>query len=192
MARRKKVVSGVLLAAIAIGVFIAAFALAYYTLQSPDLQEKVATFGYPGAFLVAFASGFNVLVPVPIASVIPIFTAAGLYLPYLIVIFAFGTVLADMLGYLIGYYSRDLVLAQYPKLYLRLHNIYEHHHRLLIPTIFLFAAFFPLPNEALVIPLAQLGVRWQTMALPLFFGNLLNQTIYAYGFHNLFVWLTLG
>ena len=187
MARRKKqVLSGIGLLLILTAVASAAFIVAEYTLTHPGLQTQVASFGYLGITLFAMIAGLNVIVPIPAATFTPVFTAAGLTLPLIVLSLTIGTLLADFIGYAFGKLSRETVTAKYPALVARLEHIYEHKRHWLIPVVFLYASFVPIPNEALVIPLAFLGVRWRILILPLFVGNLINQTIYAYGFQNVF------
>ncbi len=187
MARRKtQVLSGIVLLIILTGVATIAFLIAAEILQNPAMQALVVSFGYVGITAFATIAGLNVIVPIPAATFTPVFTAGGLALPGIILALTLGTLLADFIGFAFGKLSRATVVAKYPGLVRRLENLYETKQHWLIPVVFLYAAFMPIPNEALVIPLAFLGVRWYRLVLPLFLGNLINQTIYAYGFQNVF------
>jgi membrane protein YqaA with SNARE-associated domain len=187
MARRKKQVFSVL-ALMAVLVVVAGGALffAEYLLRHPDLQAQVASLGYVGVVVIATIAGLNVLLPIPAVAFTPIFTAAGLSLAGIILALTIGTLLADFIGYVFGRISRDTLIHKYPKFIIQLEHIHKHHRKWLIPIVFLYAAFIPVPNEALIIPLALLGVTWRTMMFPLFLGNLVNQAIYAYGMHTAF------
>lgn len=187
MARRKKqVFSGIALLIILTGVATLALLAAEAILHNPNLQSGVLSFGYLGIVAVAMIAGLNVIVPIPAATLTPIFTAGGLTLPGIILALTIGTLLADFIGFAFGKLSRATVTAKYPTLVYRLETIYRQKRSWLIPVVFLYAAFVPIPNEALVIPLAFLGVRWYVLVLPLFIGNLINQALYAYGFQNVF------
>lgn len=184
--RKKQVLSGLFLLTILLVVAFGALFFAEYLLRTPDLQAQVASLGYFGVVVIATIAGLNVILPIPAVAFTPIFTAAGLNLIGIIFALTIGTLLADFIGYVFGRISRDTLAHKYPKFITRLEHIHKHHRKWLIPIIFLYAAFMPIPNEALIIPLALLGVSWRTMMFPLFLGNLINQAIYAYGMHTAF------
>ncbi len=186
--RRKQLASGIVLLLILTAVATAALLLAEYTLSNPAFQQFIASFGYIGITVFATIAGLNVLVPIPAATFTPVFTAAGLILPGIILALTLGTLLADFIGYVFGRVSRATVEAKYPSLITKLEHIHATRRAWILPVAFLYAAFVPIPNEALVIPLALLGVSWRSLFLPLLLGNLINQAIYAYGFQNIF-WL---
>ncbi len=187
MARRKKqVLSGIVLLLILTAVASGALFFAEYLLTHPDLQTQIASFGYLGVMVIATIAGLNVILPIPAVAFTPIFTAAGLGLGGIIFALTLGTLAADFIGYVFGRLSRNTLTNKYPKLIARLEHIHAHHRKWLVPIIFLYAAFMPVPNEAIVIPLALLGVPWRTMMLPLFLGNLVNQSIYAFGMYSAF------
>lgn len=187
MARRKKqVISGIVLLLILTGVATLALLAAEAIINNPALQALVLSFGYLGIVGVAMVAGLNVIVPIPAATLTPIFTAGGLALPGIILALTIGTLLADFIGFAFGKLSRATVETKYPTLVRRLEALYETRRTWLIPVVFLYAAFVPIPNEALIIPLAFLGVRWYRLVIPLFIGNLINQALYAYGFQNVF------
>ncbi len=187
MARRKKeVLSGIVLLLILTAVASGAFFIAEYTLTHESFQNQIASFGYLGITFLAMVAGLNVIVPIPAATFTPVFTAAGLALPLIVLSLTIGTLLADFIGYAFGKLSRETVATKYPGLVAKLEHLYEHRRTWLLPVVFLYASFVPIPNEALVIPLAFLGIRWRLLVIPLFLGNLINQAIYAYGFQNLY------
>ncbi|MFM2423864.1 MAG: hypothetical protein RLZZ70_251 [Candidatus Parcubacteria bacterium] len=184
--RRTQILSGVVLLLILTTVALTAFFLAEYTLNNPAMQAWIVSFGYIGITLFATVTGLNVIVPIPAVAFTPVFTAAGLMLPGIIIALTLGTLLADFIGYIFGRVSRTTIAAKYPKLLARLEHLHANHRHWIVPVTFLYAAFAPIPNEALVIPLALLGVSWRSLLLPLLFGNLINQAIYAYSFQNIF------
>jgi membrane protein YqaA with SNARE-associated domain len=167
----------------------AALFLAQFIENSASAQVVISELGYGGVILIAIIAGINVIVPVPAVTLTPIFTSAGLLLPWIILSLTIGTLIADFLGYLFGQWSREHIFKHYPRSIAYIKKVYIHHPHLIIPLVFLFSAFMPLPNEVLVIPLTLLSVRWRLMILPLFFGNLINQTIYAYGIDSIYGWL---
>jgi hypothetical protein len=178
---------------IAIGVGIASVAvvalfLAQWIVTSPLAQATITSLGYGGVVLVAIIGGLNFIVPIPAVTLTPLFTASGLLLPYIILSLTIGTIIADYVGYLFGNLSRPVLYAQYPKVVTWLEAKITNKPRLLLPITFLYAAFVPLPNEVLVIPLAVMGIQFKRMFLPLLFGNLLNQAFYATSIQAVFSW----
>ncbi len=187
--RRKQVLSGIVLLLILTGVASIALFMAEAVLRNPELQRSIVSFGYVGVTLFATIAGLNVIVPIPAATFTPVFTAGGLTLSGIILALTIGTLLADFIGFAFGKLSRETVTTKYPTLVQRLESLYATRRHWVLPVTFLYAAFVPIPNEALVIPLAFLGIRWYTLVLPLFVGNFINQAIYAYGFQNVFWYL---
>jgi membrane protein DedA with SNARE-associated domain len=156
---------------------------------SASAQSVILELGYGGVILMAIIAGTNVIVPIPAATLTPLFVSAGLVLPWIIISLTVGTLIADFIGYLFGQWSRVHIFKNYPRTVAYIKKIYVAHPGLIIPLVFLYAAFVPLPNEVLIIPLALLSVRWRLMMVPLFFGDLINQTIYAYGIDTVYGWL---
>lgn len=189
MSPTKKVLSSTLVLLLFLLLVSLALFAASYLEEHPTLQTAIAHFGYPGIIAIATIAGLNVIVPVPAASLVPVFTTAGLYLPFIILSLTIGTVIADFIGYRFGRWSSSYVHSTYPERIRKLKRIHTTHKFWIVPITFLYAAFIPFPNEALILPLAIIGVRFRIMLIPLLAGNLLNQTIYAIGIQNIFWWL---
>lgn len=187
--KTKRFGKGILLLGVLVGIIATAFFTADYLQNSPAAQTFIAQFGYAGVIILAIVAGLNVIIPVPAASFVPIFTASGLWLPGIILALTVGTLIADYIGFLFGKWSRAAVTDKYPKAMMRFEKLYTSHYRLIPFIIFLYAAFMPFPNEAMILPLAVLGAKFRQMILPLFLGNLINQTIFSYGIQNVFLWL---
>lgn len=182
----KKVVRFGFLALLITGIWVSALYLADFVANNAMAQNLVGQFGYLGILFIAMIAGVNVLVPVPAASFVPIFTAAGLWLPVIILMLVVGTTIADLIGYLIGRWSKTFAEEHYPQTYRHVLTLNDNHHGLLLPFVFAYAAFVPFPNEAVLIPLALIGVRFQAILLPLILGNIINQTALALGATNIF------
>lgn len=182
----KLAVTGVALVLLLFG----AFTLATYITEHPTWQATIASWGYLGVLITAIIAGLNVIVPFPAASFTPVFMAAELNFWLIILWLTVGTVIADCIGYVFGHYSRSSLAAKYPKAFKRFTRLYTERRHWLIPAVFFYAAFVPIPNEAMVIPLALLGVPVRVLIIPLFVGNFINQAIYAYGIYNAFLWLS--
>ncbi len=165
---------------------VAAFFLADYVRESSTAQMLVERFGYLGMLGLSIISGLNLFVPIPAATFTPIYTAAGFPLYGIIITLVVGTTLADSIGYLIGRGGKELVEENYPAIQKRIQRTAEKHSLYIIPGVFLWASFSPLPNETMLIPLALAGVRFRTLILPLLCGNIVHQTLFAYGLSSIF------
>lgn len=188
LTRTSSVISGTLLILALVLLLSAALCAASYLREYPELQTTIAYFGYPGIIAISTIAGLNVIIPFPAASLVPIFTTAGLHLPFIIFCLTAGTVIADFIGYTFGRLSSTHLYSTYPRVIKTLETIYHKHQPLIIPVIFLYAAFVPLPNEVIIIPLAILGMKFRYLLLPLILGDFLNQALYAYGIQNVFSW----
>lgn len=185
----KKITPLLLLFVVLLVVTIGALFAAHYIENSATAQLFVAKLGYLGVVVIATVAGLNVVLPVPAFTLTPIFTAAGLGMSGIILALALGTFIADILGFLFGNWSREHIYKHYPKVITFLEKIYIDKPHLIVPVIFLYAAFIPFPNEVLVIPLALLKVHLRLLIVPLFLGSLVHQAIYAYGMQGIFSWL---
>tara|TARA_B100000508_G_scaffold20642_1_gene14066 strand:- start:1485 stop:2006 length:522 start_codon:yes stop_codon:yes gene_type:complete len=159
-----------------IGVFFVSGSLS----QNEQVAQAVQEFGYVGVVIIAVVAGLNLVVPIPAATFTPIFTAAGLAVPFIVIALAVGTLIADFTGYLIGNLSKSLVEKKYPKMQKFFTELKQNRSKLIVPVIFLYAAFAPFPNEALLVPLGLAGIRFSTIIVPLILGNLINQSYLVY------------
>lgn len=169
-----------------IAVLVCVFYFAQRLEENAQAVAFIEQFGYTGVLIIAIITGLSAFLPVPAATFVPIFTAAGLLLPLITLMLIIGTTIADVIGYLIGRVSKGIVEDEYPETYKRFLKIKSEHHRLLLPFIFLYAAFVPLPNEAFLIPVALMGVPLRTFIIPLVLGTIVNQTALAYGAQGIF------
>ena len=182
----QKITRITLLSILITSIWVCSLYLANFVANNDLAQELVAQFGYLGVVAIAVVSGLNILVPVPAAAFVPIFTAAGLWMPLIIAALVLGTTIADAIGYYFGRWSKSFVEAHYPHTYTRIKVLDERHHNWILPVTFLYAALLPFPNEAIIIPLALLGFRFRTFIWPLVLGTIINQTALAYGANNIF------
>ncbi len=175
------------------GIFLSAVAVSFLIAdtitESTAALQLVSNFGYVGVVMLAVFSGLNVVFPIPVAVFTPVFLEAGLQIPYIIAAIVTGIIIADFTGYIFGRWSRDYIVERYPRVFATLSNINDRNQYFLLPAVFLYAAIIPLPNEAIVIPLALIGVRFSFILLPLILGNIVNQTMLVYGASNIFTWL---
>ena len=182
----KKIARFTLLGILITAVWIAALFLAEYVATNEMAQNLTQQFGYVGILVVAIVSGLNVLVPVPAAVFVPVFTAAGLNIWLIIGVLVIGTTIADFIGYYIGRWSKEFVEEHYPKTFKRMKVLDERNHNLVLPIVFVYAALLPFPNEAIIIPLALIGFKFRAFLVPLIIGNIVYQTALAFGATNIF------
>lgn len=170
-------------------VFGGAIFLAHSLASDPAIQVTVAEYGYFGVLITGVIAGLNAFFPVPAATLTPLFVGAGLTLPLIVLSLTLGTLIADFTGFALGHVSREMVAQRYPRTTTFFTNLYHRRRTLVLPAAFLYAAFVPFPNEAILIPLALAGARFSLLLVPLFLGNLLHQAILVYGINGLLGWL---
>lgn len=155
--------------------------------DNPDIAAVILRFGYPGLFVASLISGFNLVVPIPIATFIPAFLNAGMDLWLVVLTITLGTTIADSASYIIGRAARTIALSRRQEKMQRLFTRLQERHSLApIIAMYLFASFVPLPNEVAVIPLAMLGFRFRPIVVAVFLGNLTFNTLVALGFSGIF------
>ena len=160
--------------------FILIILISGYSVRSEQLIAVISQFGYIGIFLTGFITGFNLFVPIPAASFFPLFEKAG-HDPFVtIVLLSLGMVIADMIGYFLGYIGKKSISVSHPFMK-RIVQISTLHPVLLFLCIFAFAAFLPISNELFVIPLAYIGVRFSLVFFAVFFGNIIFNILFTQG-----------
>ena len=169
----------------AVGLAIAVIAWAHNIATGDErILAAIERFGYPGVFLLGVVSGFNVVVPVPAISFLPVMTAAGLDAVVCVLVISAGMTLGDMLGFALGRAGRRLV--ERPGWLRKLEAMRERHWLAPYVLLFFYAAFAPLPNELIVIPIALMGCTWYGVFAAALGGNLLFNTMLAIGFEGIF------
>jgi len=174
--------------AIAIVIIVSfAFLLALLAREYTFFQEMVASYGYLGILAVSFASGFNLIVPIPAVSFVPLYSEAGLSIPITLALITIGMTAADSIAYLLGRLSRTAsVEIERSRIVRFLDRIKVKHKNALIVIIFFYAVLVPLPNEVLAVPLGLMHFRF-TLLIPLLLaGNAAFNIITAYGILAIF------
>ena len=134
--------------AIAIAVIVWANQVA---VENDELLAAIARFGYPGLFVVSAISGFNLLIPIPAISLFPLLMEAGFHPVVTVLVIGAGMTVGDSVGFLLGRLGRKVVTR---RAWLeRLERMRERHAIAPYVLMFFWAAFAPVPNEVLVIPL---------------------------------------
>jgi len=145
------------------------------------VQEATRRFGYLGILLAAAASGFNLLVPIPVIAFFPFFMEVGLDPVLTVLLIAVGMTAGDLVGYLVGRTARDVMRPRENGIVRRLEGLRTRHPRLPILLMFLYAAFAPAPNEILVIPMAFLRYPLAGVFAAVLAGNLIFNGLVAAG-----------
>lgn len=149
--------------------------------HSDIIQSLVARFGYAGIFVIAFISGFNLLVPIPAVAFVPVFLASGQDLTTIIVIIALGVTLADLIAFYIGRAGREISSVRRTKVMQRMERFRQRHYWWPIISMFCWACIAPLPNEVLAMPLGLMGYPVWHVIPPLLVGNLIFNSLAAFG-----------
>lgn len=157
-----------------------------YAAEHDLIREAARRFGYPGILVAAAVSGFNLVVPVPIIAFFPFFMEVGFDRVLTVAVIATGMTLGDLLGYLIGRTTREMVAPKIQGLMGRLEALRERHRVLPFVVMFLYAAFAPLPNEVLVIPLAFLRYPLLGIFSAVLLGNMIFNSLVAFGMVQVF------
>ncbi len=145
-------------------------------------HDIIASFGHISILMTGFVAGLNLLVPVPAISFLPVFLAAGFPQWEIILLIAVGATLADGAAYVIGRAGRAVIETKTEKKIAQwVGRVQEEYAWAVYPLVFLFAAFAPLPNEVIIIPLAFLGYRFLPICALALAGNLVFNTLAALG-----------
>ena len=169
-------------------IILAAIYFLFIVAQKDDaVRDTLFNLGYPGVFLIALVSGFNLLVPIPAVSFTPIFVEAGLNIWLLIFFIVLGTSIADSIAYAIGRVSRELAGSWIQeKLVKQLDRLKSKYYLGPLIALFLFAALAPLPNELILVPIGLMGYKFRYVFIPYLVGNTIFNTLVAFGITNIF------
>lgn len=153
------------------------------------IQGLVSSYGYIGIFLLSIASGFNIIVPIPVISFLPLFIESGLSFWITIFVISLGLTAGDALGFFIGRIGREAVSAQSKKIIERLEYLRTKYQYIPLIVMFVYASLVPLPNEVLVIPLAFMGYKLKTLFPIVLIGNILFNTLFGQTIVTIFEFL---
>ncbi len=156
-------------------------------LNSNDEALKwVQSLGYLGILGLSIIGGLNMIVPVPVAVFTPIFTEAGYSIYSVLTLLIIGTVIADIIGYGLGRFGRAATAQNPPQIIKTIENLIAKRPKLVVPIVTIYAAFAPLPNELILIPLGLAGFRFISLIPALIIGNIIHQLILVYGIDSIF------
>lgn len=157
-----------------------------YAAEHDLVREMARRFGYPGIFAGAAVSGFNLVVPIPIIAFFPFFMDVGFDRVLTVVVIALGMTTGDLVGYVLGRTTRDVFAPKIRGTMARLERLRDRNQVLPFVVMFLYAAFAPLPNEIVVIPLAFLRYPLIGIFTAVLAGNLIFNSLVAFGIVQVF------
>lgn len=161
-----------------------AFWFSYITRDSKLVKQAVEHYGYIGIFIIAVISGFNLAVPIPAISFLPLFLEAGLDIWVVTFIIAVGVTIADMIAFFLGRAGRHIIGEH--KIVARLERLQKRNPHLPILILFLFASFAPVPNEVLGVPMGFMGYNKWLVLIAVFLGNVIFNSLFGLGVTNLY------
>lgn len=144
-------------------------------------QLFLQNLGFFGVFIVAYGSGFNLIVPIPAATFVPAFTSAGFEFWTVVTVMAFGLTAADLTAFLIGRAGRGVKEVPTTGWAAKIERYQKTHPRGRWMILFFYASFFPLPNEVLLLPMGYLGARLRDVFLPVLLGNFIFNAVASHG-----------
>ncbi len=179
--------------AVQIAFLIAVVALAFYLAtvasNSEVLRTMIAEYGYVGIFVLALLSGFNIVVPIPVVSFMPLFLESGLSFWITIALISLGMSCADALSFILARAGKRIASESEfaEKILTRFQGLEKSYYRYPLAVLFIFASVAPFPNEVLLIPAAFfLGYRLRELLPIILAGNLVFNILFAKGLLNLF------
>lgn len=168
-----------------IGAGIAALAIgllaAFKAHEWVAMTDAIAAGGYPALFVAAVISGFNLAVPVPLISFYGAIVAAGLHPWATIAVISVGMACADALGFALGNAAREMDRSERLRKWLKTDALARQSPGLIVAFVSFYAAFVPLPNEIIVVPLALAGVRAFHILPGVLIGNVIFNSLAAWG-----------
>jgi len=157
-----------------------------YASEHDVVKQFVGSFGYLGLLGVSAISGFNLVIPIPVITFFPFFLEVGFHPVATVLIIAVGMSAGDLFGYLIGNAGREVMNLESNKIVQRLEKMKEKNRILPMIVLFLYASFAPAPNELIVIPMAFLGYSLRLVFTAILVGNIIFNSLAAYGILALF------
>lgn len=168
-------------------VFVAAYELTRIVQEGGIVRDVVFDLGYSGVLLVSLVSGFNLLVPIPAVSFVPVFVEAGLNIWMVVFFIIVGTSIADSVAYAIGIIGRKFTKSWgRKKLFRQLDALRGKYYWAPVIFLFFFAAFVPLPNELVLVPLGFIGYKIRHVLISYVAGNIIFATFTSFGIIRIF------
>jgi len=173
---------------IIIVIMVIAFKVAFVARDSEVLRQFVLSFGYVGILVIAFISGLNLIVPIPAVAFMPLFIESGFSFWITLGVITVGMTIADSVAYWLGREGRSIVSEAQRKgrLITYFDKLLKKGDKMPMIVLLLYAAFAPLPNEVLVIPMGFVGYRLSHIFPIVLIGNAIFNILFAFGVVSLF------
>ena len=152
-----------------------------HPLTEPAIETAAREAGYPGLFLAAIISGFNLVVPVPVVTLFPTLVESGMVPIIALLVIVVGMTTGDLIGALLGRLGRQGTRRPQGKVAQWFETTMKERPNRALIGIAIYAAFVPAPNEIVVIPSAYFGMGIFRMILALLCGNLVFNSLVASG-----------
>lgn len=152
-----------------------------YAHRWESLADAIEQGGYVALFAAAVVSGFNFAVPLPVISFFRAFTSAGMDPVAVIVVVSIGMTVADGLGFLLGSAAKRINGVRAWTESPRVAALRRQHALRVWLALTAYAAFVPLPNELVVVPLAVARMRARLILSAVLCGNLIFNILMALG-----------
>lgn len=173
--------------AVLVAVLAFAFWLARLAQENTFIQELVVSYGYLGIFLISIASGFNLVLPIPAVSFLPLYLEAGLNFWITIGFITLGMTLADSLAYFIGFIGRDIATRyNNAHIFQKIDQWSKRNKNIPLVVMFVYASLAPFPNEVLLIPLGIMRCRFIYLFPIVLAGNTIFNILTAFGVLSIF------
>jgi membrane protein YqaA with SNARE-associated domain len=164
-----------------------AFWLTYIAQENTIFRTLVSDYGYVGIFIVSLISGFNLILPIPAVSFLPLYLEAGLNIWITLGIITLGMTAADSFAYIIGRFGKEIATEMHEnRIFKKLDRWKQQHTYLPIVILFIYASLAPLPNELLVIPIGFIGYAYKKVLPALLLGNIIFNILTAFGVLHIF------
>lgn len=139
------------------------------------MNNLVLDYGYIGIFFISIIGNISIVIPVPF--VLVIYAFGSILNPILLGLAGgIGSTIGEFPSYLVGRGGRVILNEKQRTRLDRIEKLVEKHGLLLI---FLFA-LLPLPDDILLIPLGMMKYDWRKILLGMFFGKTLMCIVVAY------------
>jgi|SRR3989344_5816288 len=187
MTLNRKLKKALLYSVLLLAIIAGALYLAGLAKENSFIRQIVVEYGYFGIFIISIISGFNLAVPIPAISFLPLFVESGLNFWTSIVLISLGMTIADGVAYFLGklgwHITRETMERSITS---RFEKIKARHTSWPLMLLFVFASLAPFPNEVLVIPMGFLGYKIKTILPIVFAGNFLFNLLYSSGIIKVF------
>lgn len=167
---------------IIIAVLVACIWVASSMSDTETVMNFVRQWGYLGLGILSIISGFNLVAPIPAVAFIPVIVAAGLNFWVALALVTVGMTIGDAVGIFLGKTGRSIMDEWVSITFInKLERFIKRFKIGPYAGTFLYSAFIPLPNELLIVPLSFLKVNAYKLLLAAFLGNIVFNTLIAWG-----------